>query len=72
MNSTRVKVCSNCNKEVSMAAKNGDKCPYCNVRWGGESSSGYRYSGRGIGKLIGLGIAVLVGLAGLVAKAFAK
>lgn len=55
-----------------MAAKNGEKCPYCGVRWGGESSSRSRFSGRGIGKLIGIGIAILVGLAGFVAKAFSK
>lgn len=32
------KHCGKCGKEVSSSAKVGDKCPYCGVIWGSESS----------------------------------
>ncbi len=57
-----VQVCSNCNKQVSSSARNGQKCPHCGVIWG--SRGGFSYQN---GLLVGI-ITVVLLVIGAVSK----
>ncbi len=59
--------CSNCDGEVSAAAKS---CPHCGVSFESSSSSsgGTRIRGRSVVKLIGLGIVIVIAIGGFLLK----
>lgn len=59
--------CLSCNKVVSNSSKVGDKCPYCGVVWTHEENdNGASRNAAAIGRVVGVGISILVGIVALV------
>jgi len=73
------KVCESCGKELPSNFTAGDSCPGCGVYFTHDDTNGktaygggnWRFSGRGIGKLIGLVVFVIIAGVGAMVKYFA-